>query len=180
MVVLPSFDASKPLLRLKKTPRISPTESYWLATTIWMHFMFNALMTVLDLTVTGRLDSECTNSQSLTMSVLVGFAVVGDADGMDDAGRALVGIAVIHWVGLYVAEGILVGFEVFVGFAVVGDADGFDDVGRALVGMAVIHWVGLYVAEGILVGFDVFVGAGVVGIKVCTLVGAAVGPMVFG
>ena len=70
--------------------------------------------------------------------------------------------------------------SVFVGLAVVGDADGFDEVGRALVGMAVIHWVGLYVAEGILVGFDVFVGAGVVGIKVCTLVGAAVGPMVFG
>ena len=114
------------------------------------------------------------------MSVFVGFAVVGDADGFNEVGRALVGKAVIQWVGLYVAEGILVGFEVVVGFAVVGDADGFDEVGRALVGMAVIHWVGLYVAEGILVGFDVFVGAGVVGIKVCTLVGAAVGPMVFG
>ena len=112
----------------------------------------------------------------------IGFAVDGDAEGLDVSvivGRALVGIAVGDRVGLLV-EGILVGLHfgvgTEVGFAVVvGYNDGFDDpgiVGRALVGKLV---------EGPLVGLlEFLVGTDVVGLKVCSAIGAAVGPVVLG
>ena len=67
---------------------------------------------------------------------------------------------------------------------VAGDADGLDVctiVGRALVGIVVGYRLGFLVAYGILVGVEVFVvGADVVGLKVCSNVGAFVGPAVLG
>ena len=103
------------------------------------------------------------NSQSLTISVFVGFAVVGDAEeGLDVSiivGRALVGARVGDRVGL-VVEGILLVGTDEIGFAVVGNTDGLDVfviVGRALVGIAVGDRVGLLV-EGTLVGLHFGVG----------------------